>query len=239
MNLNLSFAEFSGTPKELYEAVRKGKISAKELPILGLIQQAFEQVKALGLAERSEVLPILAEMVLFKLRAFAKRPVVIQDDLEEDGPSAPAFLDTLVALQEAIAFLEQRSRERARILPIPASPLPRDRRLRLMPLQALVRAVEPFARRAELLLEADTFGVREAWERIKGFLWGVRRALFGKLPFSGWYEQAIAFTSLLEAKKQGEVELYQTENFVGLEVELRREAGSGKHQAKEDKSEKV
>lgn len=221
MSIVLSFAEFSGTPKELSEQVRKGKIPPKELPVLALVEQAFEQVKALGLAERSEVLPILAELVLFKLRAFAKRPVVIlEDELDEDGPHAPAFLETLVALEEAIAFLEQRSKERARVLPVPASPLPKDRRLRLMPLQALVRAVEPFARRAELLLEPDSFGIREAWERIKGFLWGVGRAWFGKLPFRGWAEQTIAFSSLLEAKKQGEVELFQAENFSGLEIVL-------------------
>ena len=29
----------------------------------------------------------------------------------------------------------------------------------------LVRAAEPFARRAELLIEAELFGLREAWER--------------------------------------------------------------------------
>lgn len=221
MSITLAFFSFSGTPKELSEYVRKGKISPKELPVLNLVEQAFDQVKALGLAERSEVLPILAELVLFKLRAFSKRPVVVlEDESEEEGNVGPAFLETLVALEEAIAFLDQRSKERARVLPVPASPLPRDRRLRLMPLQALVRAVEPFARRAELLLEPDGFGIREAWERIKGFLWGVGRTWFGRLPFRGWAEQTIAFSSLLEAKKQGEVELHQTDNFAGLEVVL-------------------
>lgn len=219
MSIALSFSDFNGSPKELWEQVRKGKYAIKELPVLLLIDQALSQVSALGLSERSEVLPIMAELVLYKLRAFSKRPVVIVEE-EEEGSSGPLFLETLVALEEAIAFLDQRAKERARVLPIPPAPLPKDRRVRFMPVQALLRAVEPFARRAELLLEADTFGIREAWERIRGFLWGVKRSWFDKLPFSGWYEQTVAFSSLLEAKKQGDVELYQSECFGGLEVEL-------------------
>ncbi|MCS7068977.1 MAG: chromosome segregation protein ScpA [Meiothermus sp.] len=220
--ITLTFEQFSGTPRALYEQVRKGKIAAKDLPVLALTEQALAQVEALGLSERSELLPLLAELVLYKLRAFAKRPqVVLAEDDPEESENAPAFLETLVALEEAIAFLEQRSRERARVLPVPPSPLPKDRRLRPMPLQLLVRAVEPFARRAELLLEPETFGLREAWERIKGYLWGVRRALFGRLPFRTWAEQTVAFAALLEAKKQGEVELLQAQNFGALEVELK------------------
>ncbi|MBO1438207.1 chromosome segregation protein ScpA [Meiothermus sp. CFH 77666] len=220
--ITLTFDQFSGTPKELSEQVRKGKIAAKDLPVLSLAEQALAQVQALGLSERSELLPILAELVLFKLRAFARRPqVVLAEDEVEEPESAPAFLETLIALEEAITFLEQRSRERARVLPVPPSPLPKDRRLRPMPLQMLVRAVEPYARRAELRLEPETFGLREAWERLKGFLWSVRRALFGRLPFRTWSEQTVAFAALLEAKKQGEVELLQEQNFGALEVELK------------------
>ncbi|GIW25070.1 chromosome segregation protein ScpA [Meiothermus sp.] len=220
--ITLTFDRFSGTPKELSEQVHKGKIAAKDLPVLTLTEQALAQVQALGLSERSELLPLLAELVLFKLRAFAKRPQVMPAEDEEEAPEGgPAFLETLIALEEAIAFLEQRSRERARVLPVPPSPLPKDRRLRPMPLQMLVRAVEPYARRAELHLEPETFGLREAWERIKGFLWGMGRALFGHLPFRTWGEQTVAFAALLEAKKQGEVELLQEQNFGALEVELK------------------
>lgn len=220
--ITLRFEQFSGTPRELSEQVRKGRIAAIDLPMLALTEQALAQVQALGLAERSELLPILAELVLFKLQAFAKQPqVMLAEDDELSEQSSPAFLEALVALEEAIAFLEQRSRERARVLPVPPSPLPKDRRLRPMPLHLLVRAVEPFARRAELHLKPETFGLHEAWERIKGFLGGLPRVLFGQLPLRGWNEQTVAFTALLEAKKQGEVELWQQENFGALEVELK------------------
>lgn len=138
---------------------------------------------------------------------------MLAEDDKLSKESSPAFLEALVALEEAVAFLEQRSR----VLPAPPSPLPKDRRLRPMPLHLLVRAAEPFARRAELHLKPETFGLHEAWERIKGFLWG----LFGQLPLRGWNEQTVAFAALLEAKKQGEVELWQQENFGALEVELK------------------
>jgi segregation and condensation protein A len=218
----LSFDGFSGTPRELSEHVRKGRIAAKDLPVLALTEQALAQVQALGLAERSELLPTLAELLLFKLRAFAQQLQMMPPE-EEEPPeqSGPAFLETLVALEEAIAFLAQRARERARVLPVPPPPLPKDRRLRPVPLQMLVRAVEPFARRAELHLEPETFGLQEAWARIKGFLQRVGRALFSQLPFCSWGEQTVAFAALLEAKKQGEVKLWQQENFGTLEVEIK------------------
>lgn len=219
--IQLTFALFTGSPKELSDAVRKGKIAPADLPVLELAEQALSQVQALGLSERSELLPILAELVLFKLRAFAKRPAPVPIEEKEDGKAAPTFLQTLVALEEAIAFLEVRARERARILPVPPPPLPRDRRLRKLAVDVLVRAAEPFARRAELMLEPERFGLREAWERIRGFLFGVGRSLFTRLPFKGWAEQTVAFASLLEAKRLGDVELYQSENFGGLEVELK------------------
>lgn len=220
--ITLIFNSFTGTPWELSEQVRKGKIAAKDLPVLSLTDQALAQLQTLGLSERSELLPILAELVLFKLRAFARRPqVMLSEDEEEEPLSGPAFLETLIALEEAIAFLEQRSRERARVLAVPPSPLPKDRRLRPLPLQMLVQAVEPFARRAELLLEPETFGLLEAWERIKGLLRGIRQSWFSLLPFGSWSEQTVAFAALLEAKKQGQVELRQEENFGALEVELK------------------
>jgi segregation and condensation protein A len=219
--ITLTFDSFTGTPKELSQEVRKGQIAARDLPVLALTDQALAQVQALGLSERSELLPILAELVLFKLRAFARRPQVMQSDEEEDElPSGPAFLKTLIALEDAIAFLEQRSRERARVLAVPPPPLPKDRRLRPLPLQMLVQAVEPFARRAELLLKPETFGLLQAWEQIKSFLQDIRHSWFSRLPFGSWGEQTVAFVAVLEAKKQGQAELRQEKNFGELEVEL-------------------
>lgn len=220
MALVLVFGDFSGSAIELSQYVRKGKIPHRDLPVLDLVNQAMGQLEALGLTERAELLPILSELILFKLRAFAKRPQVFVEEENEYGEDlAPNLLETLIALEDAISFLTQRAAERARIMPVPASPLPRDNRVRPLPVQVLLRAAEPFARRAELLLEPDTFSLREAWERLKGFLFGARRALFSRMPLKNWAEQVVGFTALLEAKKQGEIQMTQEDSFEEIEVQ--------------------
>lgn len=221
--ITLCFEGFSGSPKELAERVRKGQIEARGLPVLALTEQALAQVAEMSLPERSELLPTLAELLLYKLRAFAPglepEPLPLEEEASEGG--IPGFLETLVALEEAIAFLEQRARKRARVFPVPPSPLPKDRRLRPLPVELLQQAAGPLARRVSLHLEPETFGLKEAWERLRRFLQGVGRVLFGRLPFRGWGEQVVAFAALLEAKKQGQVELRQMENFGPLKVELK------------------
>ncbi|RDI95547.1 chromosome segregation protein ScpA [Meiothermus sp. QL-1] len=217
--IRLSFEGFSGSPRELAERVRRGQVAARDLPLLLLTEQAMAQVEALDLSERSALLPLLAELLLHKLRALAQGddPVPVEEDLEAE---APVVLDTLVALEEAIAFLEQRSRERARVLPVAPPPLPKDRRVRSLSLELLVRAAEPLARRAELLLPPERFSLKEAWGRLLGFLRGGRRGFFHQLPFRGWSERVVAFLALLEAKRLGWVEMWQEENFGPIGVEL-------------------
>ncbi|WP_018466547.1 hypothetical protein [Calidithermus timidus] len=216
--IHLAFPGFSGTPLQLSEAVRRGSLAARELPVLSLVEQALAQVEALELSQRSELLPLLAELILFKLRAFARvEPAPIEED---EADEAAGFLETLVALQEAIQFLRQRAEERSRVLPVPPPPLPKDRRLRPLPLERLLEAVRPFTRRAEIQMEPERFGLKEAWARLRDFLLRVRRALFGQLPLSTWAEQTVAFSALLEAHRVGEVRLRQSENFGALEVEF-------------------
>jgi segregation and condensation protein A len=221
--ITLEFPGFAGTARELADAVRRGKIAAKELPLLALIEQAIGQVQDRGLGERAEIMPILAELLLYKLWVFTRKKIVLEAEFEDEGPadagSPVAFLDMLVRLEEAISFLTQRSKDRARVLPVPPPPLPKDRRIRPLSVDKLVQAVSMFTRRAELLIEPERFGLREAWERIKGFLHGVRQTLFGRLPFKGWAEQTVAFTALLEAKKTGEIDLRQEQIFGDIEIE--------------------
>lgn len=183
-----------------------------------LVEQALAQVEALELSQRSELLPLLAELILFKLRAFARvEPALVEED--ESG-EATGFLETLVALQEAIQFLRQRAEERSKVLPVLPPPLPKDKRLRPLPVERLLEAVRPFTQRAEIRMEPERFGLKEAWTRVRDFLLRVRRALFDQLPLSTWAEQTVAFSALLEAHRVGEVRLWQSENFGELEVEF-------------------
>lgn len=202
------------------QAVKNGRVSASELPVLLLVEQAIAQVEARALQERSELLPILAELLLFKLRSLTRHPDPAPEGVWEEVEERSGFLETLAALEEAVAFLEQRARERERVLPVSPPPLPKDRRLRKLPLERLLEAARPFTRRVELVLEREVFGLREAWKRMQGFLQQVRRTLFRQLPFTTWAEQTVGFAALLEAKKQGQVELYQEQNFGDLEVTL-------------------
>ncbi|PZA06483.1 MULTISPECIES: chromosome segregation protein ScpA [unclassified Meiothermus] len=218
--IHLEFPGFAGSALELTQAVKNGRLSAAELPVLLLVEQAMAQVESRALLERSELLPILAELLLFKLRSFTRHPKPTPEEIWEEAEAQAGFLETLVALEEAVAFLERRARERERVLPVSPPPLPKDRRLRKLPLERLLEAARPFVRRVELALEQETFGLREAWERIGSFLRQVRRSVFRQLPLTTWAEQTVGFAALLEAKRQGEVELYQERNFSELEISL-------------------
>jgi len=55
--------------------------------------------------------------------------------------------------------------------------------------------------------------------------------LFRQLPFTTWAEQTVGLAALLEAKKQGQVELYQEQNFGDLEIILREAKGQSTEQA--------
>ena len=204
--IRLEFPGFSGTPQELREALRRGRISPRALPVLSIVEQALSQVPE-DLRARSELLPILAELLVLKLspeRAFTPR---------EEGEEAP-LVQVLLNLSETVAFLEERLRKRSRLIPVPPPPLPRPT-LRLPP-RVLAEAARPF-RRAVLALTRESFGLVEAWARLQDFLKG--RLPFHLLPLRTWEEKAMGFAALLEAFRLGRVRLEQEENFGPLWVE--------------------
>ncbi|UZX14337.1 chromosome segregation protein ScpA [Thermus sp. PS18] len=204
--IRLEFPGFSGTPQELREALRRGRISPRALPVLSIVEQALSQVPE-DLRARSELLPILAELLVLKLspeRAFSPT---------EEGEEAP-LVRVLLDLSDTVAFLEERLRKRSRLIPVPPPPLPKPA-LRLPP-RALVEAARPF-RKAVLAVSRERFGLLEAWARLQGFLKG--RLPFHLLPLRTWEEKAMGFAALLEAFRLGRVRLEQEENFGPLWVE--------------------
>lgn len=204
--IRLEFPGFSGTPQELREALRRGRLSPKGLPVLQVVEQALAQVPE-DLRARAELLPLLAELLVLKLspeKALIPR---------QEGEEAP-LVRVLVDLSETVAFLEERLSRRARLLPVAPPPVPRPL-LRLSP-KVLKEAARPF-RKAVLALPPEGFGLREAWERLKGFLRG--RVAFHRLPLPTWAEKAVGFAALLEAHRLGLARLYQEEPFGPLWVE--------------------
>ncbi|MDT7908388.1 chromosome segregation protein ScpA [Thermus sp.] len=207
--IQIAFPGFSGTPEALREALRRGRISPRAVPVLKVIEDALAQLPP-SLKERSEVLPILAELLVLKLAPERAMEA-------EEGKEAP-LVQALLDLSETVAFLEARLKARARLLPVAPPPLPRPA-LRLSP-KTLWQAARPF-RRAVLALPRETFGLKEAWERLRGLLRG--RAVFQALPLGSWWERAVAFAALLEAHRLGLLRLHQEAPFAPLHVEVLQE----------------
>lgn len=204
--IRIAFPGFEGTPEALREALRRGRLSPKEVPVLAVVEQALAQVPE-DLRAKSELLPLLAELLVLKLSP--ERALLPK----EEGEEAP-LVQVLVDLSEMVAFLEARLKRRARLLPVSPPPLPKPS-LRLSP-KALAEAAKGF-RRAVLRLPREAFGVREAWERLKGAIRG--RVAFQSLPLATWGEKAVGFAALLEAARLGRVRLYQEAPFAPLYVE--------------------
>jgi len=204
--IRIAFPGFEGTPEALREALRRGRLSPKAVPVLAVVEQALAQVPE-DLWAKSELLPLLAELLVLKLspeRAFLPK---------EEGEEGP-LVRVLVDLSETVAFLEAQLRRRARLLPVSPPPLPKPS-LRLSP-RALAEAARGF-RKAVLHLPPESFGLREAWERLRAFLKG--RMPFHALPLATWSEKAVGFAALLEAARLGRVRLHQEAPFAPLYVE--------------------
>jgi segregation and condensation protein A len=204
--IHLSFPGFTGSLEALRKALRRGRLSPKEVPVLLVVDQALSQVPE-DLKARSELLPVLAELLLLKL---APEKALIPKEEGEEAPLVRVLLD----LSETVAFLEARLKRRARLLPVPPPPLPKPA-LRLPP-KALLQAARGF-QKAVLHLPQGGFGLKEAWARLRPLLKG--RVVFQSLPFPAWAERAVAFAALLEAHRLGQVRLYQEAPFAPLHVE--------------------
>jgi segregation and condensation protein A len=207
--IRIAFPGFAGTPEALREALRRGRVSPREVPVLKVIEDALAQLPP-SLKERSEVLPILAELLVLKLSPERAMEA-------EEGQEAP-LVQALLDLAETVAFLEARLKARARLLPVAPPPLPRPAP-RLSP-KALWRAARPFRRAVLALPPGDLWaegGLGEASGAHPG------RVRFQALPLATWGERAVAFAALLEAHRLGLLRLHQEAPFAPLHVEVLQE----------------
>lgn len=95
--IRIAFPGFEGTPEALREALRRGRLSPKEVPVLAVLEQALAQVPE-DLRAKSELLPLLAELLVLKLSP--ERALLPK----EEGEEAP-LVQVLVDLSEMVAFL--------------------------------------------------------------------------------------------------------------------------------------
>ncbi len=221
MAIHLSFEGFAGTPEELQRALRSGRVAPRALPLLDLIEQALAQVAALELRERGALLPLLAELLERKLRALLRVEAEAEDEeAESDGE---ALVGLLVELDEAVRFLMERAQARSYVWPVPAAPLPRDRRVAPIAVTSLYRYARRFVRPAALLPAVERFGVAEAWAWLQRRLAKAGRAWFSHLGLEAWSERTVTFAALLEAVRRGRVRLVQKRPYADLWIELEPE----------------
>jgi len=222
MAIHLSFEGFSGTPEELQRALRSGRVQARDLPLVALVDQALAQVADLQLAERGALLPILAELLERKLRALLKldRAGDEDDAAEEDGE---ALVGLLVELDEVVRFLMERAEARRYVWPVPAAALPRDGRLARLSVAVLHRHARRFVRPRALLPTVERFGLAEAWAWLRERLRRRPRTRFSALGLEKWSEKTVVFAALLEAALRKRVDLKQRRPFGELVIEYRGE----------------
>jgi len=217
MAITLRFEGFSGSPEELKKALRNGRVSVRQLPLLDLIEQALAQVAELDLPERGSLLPILAELLERKLRALLRLDAEEPEADEEEGES---LVGLLVELDEAVKFLLDRAEARSYVIRVPAAELPRDRRLARLSVSTLHRYARRFLKPQAILPTEERFGVAEAWRwlvdklRRAGWLW------FSRLELESWAEKTVTFAALLEGVRNRRVRLQQEEPFADLLIEL-------------------
>ncbi len=197
--IHLSFPGFTGSLEALREALRRGRLSPREVPVLLVVDQALAQVPE-DLRARSELLPPLAELLLLKLAP--ERALTPKEEGEEAPWSGPSWTSPRPWPSSRPAFSAGPASSPCPRPPAPARPPP--------PPKALLQAARSF-RRAVLHLPREGFGLREAWERLKALLKG--RAVFQNLPLATWAERAVAFAALLEAHRLGRVRLSQEAPF--------------------------
>jgi len=217
MAITLSFEGFSGSPEELKRALRNGRISVRQLPLLQLIDQALEQVEGLDLPERGSLLPILAELLERKLRALLKLDAEDPETDEEEGES---LVGLLVELDEAVKFLLERAEARSLVIRVPPAELPRDRRLGKLSIATLHRYARRYVRQQTLLPAKERFGVAEAWQWLMAKLRRTRWLWFSRLGLSSWTDKTVTFAALLEGVRNHHIKLQQEEPFADLLIEM-------------------
>jgi segregation and condensation protein A len=208
--IQIAFPGFSGTPEALREALRRGRISPRAVPVLKVIEDALAQLPP-SLKERSEVLPILAELLVLKLAPERAMEA-------EEGKEAP-LVQALLDLSETVAFLEARLKARARLLPVGPTPPPQAR--------PPAFPQDPLAGGQALPPGGSGPSPGDLWA--EGGLGAASGAssgeggLPGPAPWGAGGERAVAFAALLEAHRLGLLRLHQEAPFAPLHVEVLQE----------------
>ncbi|WP_396115319.1 segregation/condensation protein A [Deinococcus multiflagellatus] len=226
---------FTGTLGELAAALRAGRVSPAEVPLLALTREVLAwagQVTGAGptgLADaHPDLLPTLAAVIALKARLLLPPP---EDD---DLPPDPAFdeapedevlqgVEALAELDALVGFLAARRREREGLIPARPVPvaLPRRERPRNPQgsLARLVRAARSAVRQVEVpLLARERLTLQGALGALRAFGARLRTFTFRGIPAQDWGERTTYFAALLEGVKEGTFSAEQAEPYGEIAV---------------------
>ena len=220
---------FTGSLAELALALRAGRLSPGEVPLLSLTREVLARVEALrgggplGALE-AELLPPLAAVVALKARLLLPRPPQEADpEPEEPEPDdLIAGVEALAELDALVAFLAQRRRERDGLIAARPMDLGLPRRPRTpagTSLSKLVAAARSAVREVEVpLLARERLSLKDALSALRAFAGRLTRFGFASVPARDWGERTTYFTALLEGVKSGELEAEQDGPYAPIEV---------------------
>ncbi len=229
---------FSGSLGELALALRAGRVLPGEVPLLTLTREVLARVQVLrgplagplGALE-AELLPPMAAVVALKARLLLPRPPV--EDLPElDEPEPDDVLsgvEALAELDQLVAFLAQRRREREGLIPARAMDLGLPRRPRRpagTSLSKLVAAARNAVREVEVpLLARERLSLKDALVALRAFAGRLVQFGLNSVPARDWGERTTYFTALLEGVRSGELEAHQEAPYAPIEVRAGQASG--------------
>lgn len=225
---------FEGTLADLASALRAGRVSPGDVPLLALTREVLAWAEGLtgegAFDAHPEALPALANVIALKARLLLPQP-----EADEPGPDdyADDPLEGVVEGVEALAelgalvdFLAARRREREGLIPARPVPVELPRRERKSnpqgSLAKLVRAARNAVRQVEVpLLARERLTLADALHALRAFGTRLRTFTFRGIPAADWGERTTYFAALLEGVKEGTFRVEQEGIYGEIQVTAR------------------
>jgi chromatin segregation and condensation protein Rec8/ScpA/Scc1 (kleisin family) len=202
---------FSGTIKELLDALRSQRLLLEKVPLAPLVDQYLAFREALEPAEANErisdFLPLAATLIHLKSELFVRKPMV-------SDPAAPSPEEQL--LDEIQRAERCRREERAPIQDTPTEPAG-PARLTLLDLMVLLNDVRNSVR-TSLTVEDEDLTVRDAMRWIRDTL-PQQAALEAETYFEqcrNRSSETSVFLALLELSRHGLIDCHQADAFTPI-----------------------
>lgn len=207
---------FEGTLTDLASALRAGRVSPGDVPLLALTREVLAWAEGLTgegtFDAHPEALPALANVIALKARLLLPQPEADEpgpdDDPDDPLEGVVEGVEALAELGALVDFLAARRREREGLIPARPVPVELPRRERKSnpqgSLAQLVRAARNAVRQVEVpLLARERLTLADALHALRAFGTRLRTFTFRGIPAADWGERTTYFAALLEGVKEG------------------------------------